>query len=308
MRCPKCHYLGFDSGERCRNCGYDFSLALDPVEPADLPIREPEPTPSAPDLGLAEFSVTPLPQEARRSYAEFDLDLPRRPAPPSGELPLFTGQPVVERPRPVIAPPAARAPLSVRRGTPEVVRLRAKPARRPDGEELELDLDPAPRPASSDAAERERAEDTSREEVAASGAAAGVLDRVTAGLIDLTLLAAIDAVVLYLTLRLAGLTYAEWRVLPLPPLAGFYAMLNGGYFVTFTAAGGQTIGKMLRRIRVVSRDGTLHASQVILRTAAYAASALPAGLGFAAGMFGAEHLALHDRLADTRVVKVIAAH
>ena len=29
MKCPKCQYLGFDSGERCRNCGYDFSLALD---------------------------------------------------------------------------------------------------------------------------------------------------------------------------------------------------------------------------------------------------------------------------------------
>ena len=26
MKCPKCGYLGFESGDRCRNCGYEFSL------------------------------------------------------------------------------------------------------------------------------------------------------------------------------------------------------------------------------------------------------------------------------------------
>ena len=29
MKCPKCHYLGFESGDRCRNCGYDFSFLPD---------------------------------------------------------------------------------------------------------------------------------------------------------------------------------------------------------------------------------------------------------------------------------------
>ena len=28
MKCPKCEYLGFDTGDRCRNCGYNFSLAV----------------------------------------------------------------------------------------------------------------------------------------------------------------------------------------------------------------------------------------------------------------------------------------
>ena len=37
MRCPKCQYISFDSGERCRNCGYDFSL-IEPETPLDLPI------------------------------------------------------------------------------------------------------------------------------------------------------------------------------------------------------------------------------------------------------------------------------
>src|SRR5262245_61429344 len=47
MKCPKCDYLGFETGDRCRNCGYDFSL---------LAAREPLP-------------------DARRSPDEDDLDL-----------------------------------------------------------------------------------------------------------------------------------------------------------------------------------------------------------------------------------------
>ena len=27
MKCSKCGYLGFETGDRCRNCGYQFSLA-----------------------------------------------------------------------------------------------------------------------------------------------------------------------------------------------------------------------------------------------------------------------------------------
>ena len=26
VKCPKCDYLGFETGDRCKNCGYDFSL------------------------------------------------------------------------------------------------------------------------------------------------------------------------------------------------------------------------------------------------------------------------------------------
>ena len=29
MKCPKCLYIGFETGDRCKNCGYDFSLLAD---------------------------------------------------------------------------------------------------------------------------------------------------------------------------------------------------------------------------------------------------------------------------------------
>ena len=47
MKCPKCLYIGFETGDRCKNCGYDFSLlalADDAVEPAppELALRQVE--------------------------------------------------------------------------------------------------------------------------------------------------------------------------------------------------------------------------------------------------------------------------
>ena len=41
----------------------------------------------------------------------------------------------------------------------------------------------------------------------------------------------------------------------------------------------------------------------VLRASAYLASLLPVGLGFAAILFDSDGRALHDRLAETRVVK-----
>ena len=40
MKCPKCHYLGFETGDRCKNCGYDFSLlSVAESPPADYEIH-----------------------------------------------------------------------------------------------------------------------------------------------------------------------------------------------------------------------------------------------------------------------------
>jgi uncharacterized RDD family membrane protein YckC len=61
---------------------------------------------------------------------------------------------------------------------------------------------------------------------------------------------------------------------------------------------------MTAGLRVEEADGSrvtpLHA---LIRTAAYAVSVLPFGVGFA-GMFLKSRRALHDLLADTRVVRL----
>ena len=61
MKCPKCLYIGFETGDRCKNCGYDFSLlaladdAVEAVKPAppELAIRQAEPAFSGVALDLA---------------------------------------------------------------------------------------------------------------------------------------------------------------------------------------------------------------------------------------------------------------
>ena len=144
---------------------------------------------------------------------------------------------------------------------------------------------------------------------------APVFSRALAGLVDLLVLGAIDAAILYS--RCASQTCRSRNVWSLPPvpLGVFLLLLNGGYLAIFTTAGGQTIGKMLAGIRVVAdrpADGSrvrpcrgcvISLGASVLRATAYLASLLPAGLGFAAILFDSDGRALHDRLAETRVVK-----
>ncbi len=93
------------------------------------------------------------------------------------------------------------------------------------------------------------------------------------------------------------------------PLVAFLGLLNGGYFVAFIAAGGQTIGKMAAGIKVVPAEGEgawtdrVPLGTAFLRAAACLVSLAPAGAGLLPALLTADHRAVHDRLAHTRVVK-----
>ncbi len=129
--------------------------------------------------------------------------------------------------------------------------------------------------------------------------------RLAAGLFDTVLLAALDAVVIVLTLRLAGLDLQSLDTLPVVPLAGFLILLNGGYVVVLTLAGGQTFGKMAFGVRVVDRAGRpVTISTALVRALGYLVSVLPLGLGVVWMFFDTDRRALHDRLAGTRVLMV----
>jgi uncharacterized RDD family membrane protein YckC len=96
------------------------------------------------------------------------------------------------------------------------------------------------------------------------------------------------------------------RVLPIAPTVAFLLLVGLGYLLLFTAAGGQTIGKMSTGIRVVPGAGRglrVPLGTAVVRAAAYLASLLPLGLGLAPIVLTADRRALHDRLADTRVVQ-----
>jgi uncharacterized RDD family membrane protein YckC len=141
-----------------------------------------------------------------------------------------------------------------------------------------------------------------------ASAGSGLVRRLGAGLIDVAVIGSIDVLVVYLTLRLCELTLDDWRVLPIVPLAAFLLLLSGGYFVLFTAAGGQTIGKMATRIRVVafSPDDAGHLrvsfSTAMMRAVALIGSIAALGAGFLPVLFRSDRRAFHDRVAGTRVV------
>ena len=135
--------------------------------------------------------------------------------------------------------------------------------------------------------------------------AAAPLVRLAAGLLDTVLLASLDAVVIVLTLRLGELDLQSLDTLPVAPLAGFLILLNGGYVVVLTLAGGQTLGKMAFGVRVVDRAGCpVTTSIAVVLAFGYLVSVLPLGLGVVWMFLDTDRRAWHDRLAGTRVLMV----
>lgn len=78
----------------------------------------------------------------------------------------------------------------------------------------------------------------------------------------------------------------------------------GAYFTYFTAGKWQASpGKRYMKLMVIRTDGQpVDRTYAIGRTAGYLASSAIFGLGFFLPLFTAEKTALHDLLADTRVV------
>lgn len=292
MRCPKCQYISFESGGRCRNCGYELSLSAG-EPPLDVTIARDEPGPGR----IRDVAHTALDRSAA-GRAEDDLALTDEEfssahrLPSAADLPLFTER-VADDQAPLVTPPAVpRPPLSVRRTSP-MARARGRPA---PADELPLGLGPERDAGGPDAGAASRVVTP-----------AGLVRRTTAGLIDATILGAIAWAVVYLTLRAAGVPPEQWRALPLAPLASFLLLLAGGYFILFTAAGGQTIGKMTTGIRVVTLtpDGTaarVSFATALVRALACFGSVAAIGAGFVPAVVSPERRAFHDRVADTRVV------
>jgi uncharacterized RDD family membrane protein YckC len=332
MKCPKCSYLGFETGDRCKNCGYDFSLIAAPSAAVpDLPLRRdadavPALAPewdrfdsgmtqavhvSAPDaetLAALPADAAAAASAATAAFAPRVANVEDAPAPErrmASSLPLF--RPSAGDDEPLIKVPAApRPPLAVRR-TPDKPRLKTvpKPAtnRRQtvvavlDQVEPELEF---PTEAST-AARPDRAARTSSP---AASAASAPAKRIAAAAIDHGILGGIDAAVLYFTLKMAGLPVEAWRALPPAPLVAFLSIITIGYFWAFTAIGGQTIGKMAMGIRVVDEnERTLLPAAAFRRTVTGILSVVSLGLLFVPALIG-DRRAIHDRVARTRVVEL----
>jgi uncharacterized RDD family membrane protein YckC len=328
MRCPKCHYVSFEPEPRCRHCGYGFSLA-DANRAAATPEEQAAPllpsVPLAPAADAATRTETRLADagdaraRARGPFAtepEWEPELMRAPAPaPNTELPLFVkavraaaleraGQ---EADAPLVRVPVEpRPPLAVRRPVPEAPARRAGPA--PAARTPPRRLGPLDRDLLEDLQRIEQAERAGSRMIDPDSDSVGAVRRLAAAAVDACIIGGLSAGMLWVTLRWLDLPLEQITTLPFAPMAAFHALVGLGYLLMFTAAGGQTIGKMLFGLRVVrEREQTTDLEAVTLSQAAYRVvlslpSVLAFGAGFVPALTGGDR-AFHDRLAHTRVVR-----
>lgn len=276
-------------------------------------------SPVAPSVAVAEAPMEAAPP------AENDVRM--RPA-PTTELPLFVkalsaAEPTLApEPSPVMAddtllrtPVEPRAPLAVRKKAPDsgaAARARAAAAASrklgPLDRDLLEDLQRIEKVERKEALTEARAEARAAAERALPADRAGASKRLAAAALDAVLMGGLASVLLWVVLRWCDLPVERMSVLPAAPIAAFLLLVGLGYLLMFTAAGGQTLGKMAFHIRVVGADDPSGAWQAItVRQAVYRAlltvpSVLALGVGFVPALIGDER-AIHDRLAHTRVVR-----
>jgi uncharacterized RDD family membrane protein YckC len=126
----------------------------------------------------------------------------------------------------------------------------------------------------------------------------------------------VDISVVLVVVILAGLpkAYSEYNsgttdhlVVPFEPFHSFEGVialvLYFGFLTYFWK--GQTLGKRLLRIRVISlKNSKLTVWQCMERSLGYGASALEAGFGFFQAAWYENRQAVHDRIAETAVINI----
>ena len=136
------------------------------------------------------------------------------------------------------------------------------------------------------------------------GSAAPLGPRMLAGLVDVALLAVVDAAIVLATLRATGLEWSQAGRLPLAPLGVFLVLLAVGYLAMCTVLAGRTFGKAAFGLAVVETGGRpVRMAPAVVRALIQVLTVPAAGIGFLPALLGADRRSLYDRLAGTDVVR-----
>lgn len=307
MNCPSCrHGLPAGPNDRCPFCGTRLSAPVEgalAAEPAPTPNpRDPQPLREIPGLRKRERTWKDEVRERVRDRRE------RR----SADLPLFDAgesetaeseadqepEDVAAGPAPALAPEAPAAddrglgfatgpepegPHELGEPEAEDLPLRAAPmadeVRAPSEPPPSVDVSPVERPALP-------------------------AERLMAGLVDLAVLVAMWAAVVYFSSRVARVPLnGLWAAWPwLLAYLGALGLLYAGYF---TGTTGQTLGKMAHHLHVLHVSGGPpgHA-RAVARALVGSLGVVLGGGGLLPMLFDPARRALHDRLLHTRVIRL----
>ena len=96
------------------------------------------------------------------------------------------------------------------------------------------------------------------------------------------------------------------RLLPLPIYLLIAIAIGAGYQIYFWSSTGQTVGKRVMGLKVVSSETgqILDVQGAAIRYACTFVSAIPFGLGFLAALWDPKHDTWHDKLAKTKVISI----
>jgi uncharacterized RDD family membrane protein YckC len=144
---------------------------------------------------------------------------------------------------------------------------------------------------------------------AAAAAKAGFWIRVVASLLDMLALGLLESALGSLLVRISGLEPGfhsrEGRMIMLT-VAAFGVVLGYAYRVFFIGYCGQTPGKMAVRVKVIRTDGTEvgYVRALLREVVGKFLSKLILGIGYLMVAFDSRKQGLHDKIADTYVVKI----
>ena len=129
-------------------------------------------------------------------------------------------------------------------------------------------------------------------------------ERAAAAVCDMMVLLGIAGTLVSSAASVTGTTLNQILSDAALPLAGAWSIFAIGYSVFFVGSCGQTIGRMVMRLRVVHVDQFSVGFKVAaLRLAVWLAVIATLGIGLLPAIKDRKNRALHDRLTQTRVVK-----
>jgi uncharacterized RDD family membrane protein YckC len=314
VNCPSCG-RGLAPGPPAR-CPYCAALLSGPAEGALAPNPQPVTPPSRDKQELLR-EIPGLRKRERTWKDEVRERVRHRRQQRSGgeELPLFPDADEAEEsdaPEPTSAPPeAASSDDSFAAGLREL----GEESLPPDDLPLQrLDRERAEPERTASASEPEAEDDEDDEdwrlEVPAAAPESRPVERpaqpgerAQAALVDVMLMVGVWVVVLYFASRAARVGLAGLRP-SWPYLVAYLAFLGLIYAACFTGVTGQTLGKMLKGLRVVTAAGRPPGCpRAFLRAALGSLGIVLAFGGVVPMFFDPARRGLHDRLLKTRVVK-----